>query len=74
MKKAILQHSLKNGKKETILAHAVITPAQKGNIILPEQRGDYYVIRIHNGDNAPLKNIRLKWQRSMRSAKNLLKR
>ena len=30
-------------------------------IPLPGYRGKYYVVRIHNGGDAPLKNLRLHW-------------
>ena len=53
--------SLKKGGKTQLLATAKITPENKGKIQLPEQRGDLYQIKIYNGDDAPLKNIRLEW-------------
>ncbi len=35
--------------------------AGTGWIDLPERRGEYLVVRIENGDDAPLSGIRLKW-------------
>ena len=47
-------------RRETALKVAEVTP-KTGVIPLPGYRGKYYVVRIHNGGDAPLKNLRLKW-------------
>ena len=47
-------------RRETALKVAEVTP-KTGVIPLPGYRGKSYVVRIHNGGDAPLKNLRLKW-------------
>ena len=47
--------------KEYFLTEDQISPDQK-EIELPDNRADDYIIRIHNENNEPLKNIRLQWR------------
>ena len=55
----------KDSQGERCIASQTIT--EKKNIIpLPEVRGNYYIIRIHNAEKAPLKNIRLQWEAKKR--------
>ncbi|MBR2438985.1 MAG: hypothetical protein IKB25_02225 [Lentisphaeria bacterium] len=48
-------------KKESLLKIFRLNPDSK-EVRLPEIRGERYIIRIQNGDNEPLKNIRLQWK------------
>lgn len=50
----------RSGKTETLIGSGTLTPEAK-MIPLKEMRGDFYLIRISNASNEPLKNIRLEW-------------
>ena len=52
--------SVSDRQKKT-LKHTLITPNTQ-EITLPESRGEQYIVMIRNGDNAPLKNVRLQWK------------
>ena len=47
-------------RRETAVKVAEVTP-KTGVMPLPGYRGKYYVVRIRNGGDAPLKNLRLHW-------------
>lgn len=51
----------KNHQTERCIASQNISETNEV-IPLPEVRGQYYIIRIHNADKQPLKNIRLQWK------------
>ncbi|MBR2438983.1 MAG: hypothetical protein IKB25_02215 [Lentisphaeria bacterium] len=51
----------KNHQTERCIASQNISETNE-IIPLPEVRGQYYIIRIHNADKQPLKNIRLQWK------------